>query len=131
MNQYKTFCEWNQAGYFVRRGEKSVARDLENVALFHNGQVCPRGYDKKTPQNSPKINHINHPLRSSRQERLSRTKVIFEPLKGQFYLVQKFLRCCETCVFSDRDADRELWCRMGNVVVSPIGKCDLYQKGGV
>lgn len=42
---FKTYDEWKELGYHVIRGEKSVGRNDENIAVFHEDQVEEDGDD--------------------------------------------------------------------------------------
>lgn len=37
--KYKTLKEWNEAGFYVRKGEHSFKKNLKNIPLFSEKQV--------------------------------------------------------------------------------------------
>lgn len=36
---YKTYADWNEGGYVIKKGEKSQYVTDDNIALFHRTQV--------------------------------------------------------------------------------------------
>lgn len=53
MNNVKTYDEWKQSGYHVRKGQKACGYNADGDAIFHTSQVSETTHYGYSSNNDP------------------------------------------------------------------------------